>query len=415
MKPLPSSWTLPTLVVLYSLNYMDRSVLAAVTEAMRADLGLNDMQMGLIHSILLIALMLILIPCATMCDVAGRRRMLTLATSVWSVGVFLTGTAASFLQLLAARMCTSFNDGFAGSGGSSWVSVAYPPEKRGRMLGFFHMSSPLGMTLGTLFGGLVLTLFGSWRACFLAMLVPAAGLVFLLPRLPDPEKPAGLAGLKPYVKGMRQMIFEPAMLVNGVAVGFFTMLLMTYQSWMPTLLIRSYGLSAGAAGAMFAGMVLAGMAGPVLGGMLADWWKGRAEDGRPRAAAFAMLVLAVEKSFFYGTMGSFSPTLTLVFGLVDGIVTVLPIPIYFALVQDIVPARYRNLSMGVMGAICFLTGGAWGPLCAGVLSEWFGGGADGLRMAMLLLLGFAVVAAALFWKMCPVYLRRKREVEAMEP
>ena len=55
MKKLDSRYLLPVLVLLYSMNFMDRSVLGIVGDALKADLCLSDAQLGLLHSVLLIA------------------------------------------------------------------------------------------------------------------------------------------------------------------------------------------------------------------------------------------------------------------------------------------------------------------------------------------------------------------------
>lgn len=390
---------------------MDRSVLAVVTEAMRLDLGLTDMQMGLIHSILLIVLMLLIIPCSALCDIFGRRKMLTMAAGLWSIGIALTGTAGSFAHLLVGRMCSSFNDAFTGSGGSSWVSVSYPPEMRGRKLGLFHMSSPLGMALGTLLGGLVLTILGTWRACFLALLIPALFLLYAIPRLPDPENPVGRAAVPTYLQGLKTVLLCPSVLLLGLAVGFYTTVLMVYQAWMPTLLIRIYSLNGMEAGMLFACMVMGGMAGPYIGGSFADAWYRKTEDGRPRAAALLIAGITLEKLCFYSLLGKIGLPLVLLLGLVDGVATMMVIPVHYAIAQDIVTPQYRNLVMGVMGGICFLCGAAWGPLLTGIVSERFGGGAEGLRCAMIVILAFSALSAAVYRGMCGQYLKDKHLAE----
>ena len=56
MKKLDSRYLLPILILIYSMNFMDRSVLSIVGDALKADLGLSDGQLGILHSVLLISL-----------------------------------------------------------------------------------------------------------------------------------------------------------------------------------------------------------------------------------------------------------------------------------------------------------------------------------------------------------------------
>ena len=90
------------------------------------------------------------------------------------------GHGRDFLTLCFARMFASANEGSTGSGGTAWLSQHYPAAKRSRVLGLFQMGAPLGMALGTLLGGAVLSLTGNWRYCFLIFIVPALLLAFLI-------------------------------------------------------------------------------------------------------------------------------------------------------------------------------------------------------------------------------------------
>ncbi len=63
--------------------------------------------------------------------------------------------------------------------------------------------------------------------------------------------------------------------------------------------------------------------------------------------------------------------------------------------------------MGVMACLSFLTGGAWGPMLTGILSDFYGGGADGVQSAMKTLLLFGVAAVILFGVLYKIYPKEK--------
>lgn len=172
MRALPSKWILPALVALYSLNFMDRSVLAIVGEAMKEDMGFSDAELGLLHSVLLITLIFIIFPGSIINDVWKRKKFIALCAVVWSIAMAGTAMAGSFIALCFARIFASSNEGSTGSGGTAWLSQHYPADKRSRVLGIFQMGAPLGMALGTLLGGVVLSLTGSWRCSFFSLLFP---------------------------------------------------------------------------------------------------------------------------------------------------------------------------------------------------------------------------------------------------
>ena len=113
------------------------------------------------------------------------------------------------------------------------VTLAAPPEARGRALGFFQMSMAAGYALGPLIGGALVDLFG-WRAVFLFRSIPALLLVWLAAaKLPTPRErrsaqefdllgalalAAGLASLLLAVSQSRSAGWSSS---NVIALGFF--------------------------------------------------------------------------------------------------------------------------------------------------------------------------------------------------
>ena len=113
-----------------------------------------------------------------------------------------------------------------------------------------------------------------------------------------------------------------------------------------------------------------------------------------KAAAFLLVLVVVSKAVFYLLLGRVPLPAMFAAGIIDGIIMMTPIPVYFSCVQDVTSPRYRGTATGVFGTLVFFTGGAWGPLMVGLLSDWFGGGAAGLHLAMASLVAFAVMSAA---------------------
>lgn len=86
-----SSWVLPSLFLLYALNHMARSVLGMVGETVQRDMGFSDVQMGILHSLLLVALFFLLLSCSALNDLRGGRSMLGFAAALWSAAMLGTG------------------------------------------------------------------------------------------------------------------------------------------------------------------------------------------------------------------------------------------------------------------------------------------------------------------------------------
>ncbi len=410
MKMLGSRWLLPVLGIFYGVNMMDRSVLGIVGDAIKADLHLTDAQLGMVHSILLIMLIFLLIPGSVASDLFGRRRILGLAAGIWTCAMAFTGLAASFAQLICARALSSVNEGTAGAGATAWLASYFPAARRGSVLGKFQVSAPLGMCLGTVLGGVVLTLTGSWRLSFFLFVIPGILCTLLIPRLPDNQPPAE----KGYFRELLRTLNLRTMLYCGIGTGFFCIIKFAYQTWLPVLILRSYdGITAITAGAMAASFLLAAAIGPIISGIVSDKMNARYPAGRVYVLIGCLGIVAASKLGLYWMVCRGSLPVLEIYGLFDGVCTMLPLPVYFTIIQDVVPERLRSGACGVMGAIIYLSGGAWGPLLVGSLSDYFGGGAEGLRMAELALLIFPVLAMCVYALDIRPYVREKAAAEKM--
>ena len=402
---LPQKLLLPVLIFYYSMNFMDRSVLGIVGEAMKNDMGFSDGQLGLLHSILLITLILLIFPCSIINDLFKRRKVIGFFAGVWGLGMALTASATGFAGLVAARVLGSANEASTGAGGTAWLSSVYPAEKRGRVLGIFQMSAPLGMALGTLLGSFVLALTGNWRVGFALFVLPAFAAAIVIPRLPDRQPPSAGG----FFSGLPAILKTRTILIGACATGIFSIIKYSYQAWMPILLIRSYDLEPLYAGPLAACFLLVGAAGPVLGGIMADAWARRSPSGRVKTAAVLLFLIVLSKIALYSMMGRVSLWAICAVGIADGVILMMPISAYFSFIQDVVEPQYRSSAMGLFGTVTFLTGGAWGPLMVGILSDFFGGGAAGLLHAMEALLVFAFLSGCLYLLVIRFYVREKKD------
>lgn len=393
---------------LYVANFADRSVLAVVVEPMKADLGLSDGEIGLVQSMLLFCLPILLIPSSLILDLWSRKKMIFLVAIVWSLGCLGTGLATGFLILLLARVICAFGEATFGPGGTAWVSMSYPAERRSSMLGFFSLAAPLGMALGTLGGGFMVTATGNWRSPFFCLIALGVGLALCVLALTDYRTDGD--GKRPdlglYLAETLGLFRNRTLMLVSVATASFCFIKFSYQGWVPAMLVRSYGLSSMHAGVLFTLMVLAGVLGPIVGGQIADRAQRGSPIGRPRIESVLVGLVVVSKAIFYGLMGVVSLPVIVVLGVVDSIVTMAPIPVYFSLAQDVVSVRLKSMSVGLFGVIVFL-GGAWGPVAVGALSDLFGGGAAGLRLAMLSNVLAGILSAGLFLLSCRTYANDK--------
>src|SRR5499426_2898221 len=86
-----------------AVAYLDRVCISTAAPAIKADLGLDDAQMGYVFSAFTLAYALFEVPSGWLADRFGARLMLTRIVVWWSAMTDATGFVGSFAALLAVR------------------------------------------------------------------------------------------------------------------------------------------------------------------------------------------------------------------------------------------------------------------------------------------------------------------------
>ena len=96
---------LSLLMLAYTLNFIDRTIIATIGQAIKVDLKLTDTQLGLLGGFAFAILYTVFgIPLARLAERWKRVWIISLALLVWSGFTALCGAAMSFGQLLAFRV-----------------------------------------------------------------------------------------------------------------------------------------------------------------------------------------------------------------------------------------------------------------------------------------------------------------------
>ena len=99
------AYVLALLTLVYTFNHIDRQVLVILLEPIKADLKLDDAQLGLLTGLAFAAFYATLgIPMAMWADRGNRRTIISLSLAVWSGMTAVSGLAQNFWHLLVARM-----------------------------------------------------------------------------------------------------------------------------------------------------------------------------------------------------------------------------------------------------------------------------------------------------------------------
>jgi MFS family permease len=168
-----------------------------------------------------------------------------------------------------------------------------------------------------------------------------------------------------------------------------------FSFWLPTMFVRSHGMSLAEFGVQY-GLVsgAAGVAGTLLAGVLADRLARLDPRWRLRVAAASV---ALSIPLLIAICAVPDPRVAMLISIPSGMIGAGYAPVLFAIAQSLAPARIRAVTSSVM--ILFITGAGMliGPALIGFLSGALTPrfGADALRVAMIAVLAtmiFGVIA-----------------------
>ena len=158
-----------TLLIVYTLNFLDRQIVNILAEPIKRDLQLSDTALGLLAGPAFAVFYAVLgIPIARYADRASTNRvtLISVSLALWSAMTALCGVAQNFVQLLLARIGVGVGEAGFTPAAHSLITDSVPPEKRSSAIAFFGLGVPIGSLFGLIIGGIVNDLYG-WRAALL--------------------------------------------------------------------------------------------------------------------------------------------------------------------------------------------------------------------------------------------------------
>jgi EmrB/QacA subfamily drug resistance transporter len=98
-------------------------------------------------------------------DMFGRVRLYVLGFAVFTGGSLLCGFSQTGLELVGFRLVQAVGAGFLFSNSAAIITDAFPPNERGRALGVNQVSIVVGAVAGLILGGIITSTIG-WRWIF---------------------------------------------------------------------------------------------------------------------------------------------------------------------------------------------------------------------------------------------------------
>jgi MFS family permease len=378
--------------LLYMVNYMDRQVIAAVVEPMKAALSLTDGDVGILGSVFLLSIAMFSFPVAYFIDRWSRRKSIAIMAILWSFFTFLTGKAWNFWSLLIPRSLVGVGEAGFSSGGTAMVGAAYSHKRRGAAMGVFNMAVPLGIALGSVLAAALAKTQG-WQAPFLVFAIPGVILGILALFMKDYKTVTETHGTGVKVtfgQSIKTLFKIPSLVWALVGYGLANIMSMSFLFWTPAYVGRAWGVDVVAANAVMVPIVLAAIVGSPVGGILADVWFKKDPRGRLYIPAITIFLsaLCLAGALYFQFKG-----IGMALVVAYGVLNVMAIPCLSAVSQDVAPAAQKGLVWGLMVFCMYVFGGGWSPYLVGAISDALGQGAQALGTALTIACAGGILGA----------------------
>ena len=133
--------------------------------AMEVELALSAAQMGWISLAMFLTMAATAAPGAKLADILGRRRTSLAGYGACLAGLLWGALAGGAFSVIAGRSLTGLGLAVVLTNNTAMATSVYPPERRGRVLGYTTGAVYLGLSLGPLICGYLVVWWG-WRAIF---------------------------------------------------------------------------------------------------------------------------------------------------------------------------------------------------------------------------------------------------------
>jgi MFS family permease len=366
------------LMTAYAVSFVDRQVINLLTESLKHDLQISDLQIGMLQGLAFgVFYTLVGLPLGRLSDTLNRRNVIMTGSLVWSLMTAGCGLAGSFGQLFLARVGVGVGEAALTPAAMSMISDYFPPERRAMPMSLYVTGTSLGSGVALIIGGAVigkvtqmgvlevpvLGVIAPWQAVFMAVGLPSLLLVPLLSLVREPLRRgllAGVGGAPTATIGLRdglRFVWARRRVYLSHNLGLAAVSIFTYglSVWGPALFMRRFGWSPQDVGLAYGLMtVISGVSGVLAGG----WMAQRLRRAGRRDANWRVLTVCVMMLVPIGAIAPLLPEARMVLALYVPLtfLTTMPYGIGAAALQEITPNQLRAqvtsiylLALGVLG------------------------------------------------------------------
>lgn len=363
-----------TMFLVCTFNFADRAVFSVLAQTIKGDLGLTDLQLGLLQGLAFALLYAAAgLPIGLLAERFSRVRIVALATALWSAATVASGLATGFAQLMLARLAVGMGEAGFTAPTSALVSDLVPRQRRASTMALIMLGTPAGLFLGAIAAGAVAARYG-WRASFWALGLPGlamAGLVLLLLRDPDrglaegvPPEPKPAPPFREFLRTLRANRSLRLIVAGGALAGFG---MTSMSQFLAIFLARVHHMKVAEAAAYYGSISGLALSIGLLAGSFGTDWLSRRDLRWP--AWGAALGLGFAPFLYWLALAAESRAAASVLLVLAGATLLLFFGPAGAMVQNLLQPRMRATGAALYTMLYTMIGAGLGPTFVGFLSD----------------------------------------------
>jgi EmrB/QacA subfamily drug resistance transporter len=128
-------------------------------------LSMNAVELSWIAMAFLLSSAVLLVPFGKLADIVGRRKMLLYGNIFFTIATLLCAFSVSGSMLITSRFLQGIGSAMILSSGMAIIISAFPPERRGTIIGWNTTAVYVGLSAAPLLGGILTQTLG-WQSLF---------------------------------------------------------------------------------------------------------------------------------------------------------------------------------------------------------------------------------------------------------
>lgn len=363
----------------WTLIFVDRTILPAVLPLVETELQLTHAQAGSLIGAVLASFSIVVLPASFLSEKIGAKQSILLSILWFSSTALCITLVNSYLELLLAMLIFGLGLGMYFPSGISLISELFPSESRGKVLGIHEAAPPVGMIISffvaSLFAGMSL-----WKPLFMFCALPGFLLAFMFWRYVKEER--GKTSFRTYT-AFRVVLKDHGLLLLLVPFTLNVICVQGILGMFPLYLVNECSVDASTAAIIMGIARIGGILGSFIAGLISD------KFGRtPTLFILLATTAAFTLSFALFPFSSFT-ILALFFSIfsTDGYY-----PVNFALISDIMSPTTRASGAALHMTVALIIGGGMAPVIAGWIADVWG-----FYFVFLFLASSAALGTLLLW------------------